>query len=146
MKHFFWKACHDILPINQNLFKKYVLQNPLCPICTREGETTIHALWSCPTTSDVWGFETNSMIKWTNSTPSIWFIWKQMVDNFNHQDLKLNVIILKQIWAKRNLVIFDDTFKSLISVIQKPHSLQPSWQIKVTILEDGSLLQLIKSN
>jgi hypothetical protein len=54
-KHFIWRACHDILPTRENLFRRKVLMKQDCPLCELEAETTCHFLWSCPSTRDVWG-------------------------------------------------------------------------------------------
>lgn len=54
VRMFMWQACSNILPTNENLLKRKVLPNPLCPICRREAETVGHALWSCPAAQDVW--------------------------------------------------------------------------------------------
>jgi hypothetical protein len=48
-----WKACHNILLTKENLFKRRVVDNKLCPCCEREEETTLHALWGCPSARDV---------------------------------------------------------------------------------------------
>ena len=51
---FLWKACNNILPTKENLFKRAVTQDDKCPICILELETIGHSLWSCPTAKDVW--------------------------------------------------------------------------------------------
>lgn len=45
-KHFMWRACHDILPTRENLMKRKIASDPLCPICSLEVETVSHILWS----------------------------------------------------------------------------------------------------
>jgi hypothetical protein len=55
VKVFMSRACHDILPTRVNLFKRKVVETSLCLCCKLGEETTIHALWSCPTSRDVWG-------------------------------------------------------------------------------------------
>jgi hypothetical protein len=54
-KNFIWRACHDILPTRENLQKRKVVNDPLCPVCGKEEETTVHILWNCPSAMDVWG-------------------------------------------------------------------------------------------
>ena len=54
-KVFLWGACHDILPTRENLRKRKIVEDPLCPICGLEPETTCHVLWECPAARDVWG-------------------------------------------------------------------------------------------
>jgi hypothetical protein len=53
-KTFVWRACSDILPTKEKLFQKHVTPDPLCPICSLEVETVMHALWECPSAKDVW--------------------------------------------------------------------------------------------
>lgn len=31
-----------------------IIDTNLCPICQREEETTVHVLWNCLATTDVW--------------------------------------------------------------------------------------------
>jgi hypothetical protein len=54
IKFFLWKACNDILPTREKLFKRKITLDPLCPICWRELESTCHILWNCPKTQDAW--------------------------------------------------------------------------------------------
>jgi hypothetical protein len=44
-KFFLWRACHECLPTRDNLWYKKIINDPSCPICMRETETTFHALW-----------------------------------------------------------------------------------------------------
>jgi hypothetical protein len=32
-KHFLWKASHEILPTCSNLFRRKIIDDPMCPIC-----------------------------------------------------------------------------------------------------------------
>ena len=53
-KHFLWRACHEILLSRDNLCFQKIIMDPSCPICEREPETSIHALWTCPALMDIW--------------------------------------------------------------------------------------------
>jgi hypothetical protein len=53
LKFFLWRACHNLLPTKQNLLRKGVVEDGLCPCCKIQEESTIHALWSCPSAQDV---------------------------------------------------------------------------------------------
>lgn len=46
VKTFLWEAGNDILPTKFNLFCRNIIESPLCPICQREDETVMHAIWS----------------------------------------------------------------------------------------------------
>jgi hypothetical protein len=54
LKNFTWKVSHNLLPTKANLFRKHIIANSLCPICTLSSETTFHILWSCPSFMAVW--------------------------------------------------------------------------------------------
>ena len=54
-KNFLWRVCHNSLATKENLLRRKVVNEPFCPFCLREPETTLHALWGCPAASDVWG-------------------------------------------------------------------------------------------
>ena len=47
---FLWQACNNVLPTKENLFKRKITNNPLCPVCLMEVEMIGHAVWSRTTT------------------------------------------------------------------------------------------------
>jgi hypothetical protein len=51
---FLWKACANILPTRDNLRRRGVVEESICPICKLELETVSHALWHCLAASNVW--------------------------------------------------------------------------------------------
>ncbi|XP_041016183.1 uncharacterized protein LOC121258706 [Juglans microcarpa x Juglans regia] len=58
-----WRACHESLQTNQNLVKRRIRENAMCPICQIERESVTHALWSCSSAQDVWGASLKSLQK-----------------------------------------------------------------------------------
>ncbi|XP_016206345.1 uncharacterized protein LOC107646692 [Arachis ipaensis] len=54
VKMIFWKAAHNILPVNVNLYQRRCAVKPSCTICQAENETVEHALLLCPWTRVVW--------------------------------------------------------------------------------------------
>lgn len=63
VKHFLWKASQNVLPTKKILFKKSILPNSTCPICTMEEENVSHVLWSCLVAANVWSYEQFSLTK-----------------------------------------------------------------------------------
>jgi len=59
VKVFSWKACNNILPTEENLFKRTVVSNTMCSICERDEKTVIHSLWACPAAQRCLGVWTN---------------------------------------------------------------------------------------
>lgn len=50
---FLLRACNNILPTKDNLKRKGVTQEDLCPICHRASEAVMHTLWECPGANDI---------------------------------------------------------------------------------------------
>jgi hypothetical protein len=51
-KNFLWRACQNILPTRDNLHKRRIILDHLCPVCGLEVETGFHILWQCPSAMD----------------------------------------------------------------------------------------------
>ena len=54
VQHFLWKACNNILPTKENLYKRRITIDYLCPLCRNATETVGHIIWSCESSKDVW--------------------------------------------------------------------------------------------
>lgn len=54
IKVFGWRAFHNILPTQENLVQKHVIEDDTYELCTRTKETTIHAHWECGVAQGVW--------------------------------------------------------------------------------------------
>ena len=54
IKIFSWRACLNILPTQDNLIRRRVMENARCCLCQQETETVLHVLWSCGVAQDVW--------------------------------------------------------------------------------------------
>lgn len=54
IKVFVWKACLNILPTRENLLKRRIHPNGLCPICEGELESVEDLLLFCDWTKPIW--------------------------------------------------------------------------------------------
>ena len=64
IKIFGWRAGHATLPTAENLTRRKVTSESNCPLCLREVETTVHALWDCTAVQDVWAGSIIKLQKW----------------------------------------------------------------------------------
>jgi hypothetical protein len=64
VKMFLWRALNNLLLTRQNLFKKGVTSDEMCPICGLEEESVSHIIWECQFARDVWGDVHARCIKW----------------------------------------------------------------------------------
>ncbi|XP_042969115.1 uncharacterized protein LOC122301804 [Carya illinoinensis] len=122
VKHFLWKACHDLLPTRMNLVKRKIIDSSLCPICEREEESTVHALWSCPSASYVWAENDSPVKKWACSVVNFMELWKKLNYCLEEEKVGLVACTLRRIWLRRNAVIFEKNFecpKVLTSIAQQ---------------------------
>jgi hypothetical protein len=54
MKVFMWRACSNALATKANLFRRKITEDPLCPMCGVQAETTGHILWGCSAAKAIW--------------------------------------------------------------------------------------------
>uniref|UniRef100_A0A803QDG1 Reverse transcriptase domain-containing protein n=1 Tax=Cannabis sativa TaxID=3483 RepID=A0A803QDG1_CANSA len=56
VKLFVWRLLSKAIPVAFSLFKKCVINSPLCPVCKMENETTKHALLDCSRVRKAWRY------------------------------------------------------------------------------------------
>ncbi|XP_035538467.1 uncharacterized protein LOC118343794 [Juglans regia] len=61
-KLFMWRVVSDLLHTRRNLWKKKIVEDPLCPICKMNEETVSYVMLACPAAIDVWE-DTLSLIR-----------------------------------------------------------------------------------
>lgn len=54
VKQFLWNISQNALPTMDNLHRRKIVPDPLCPICKHEAETIEHTLLLCPWTAQIW--------------------------------------------------------------------------------------------
>lgn len=118
VKMFLWKACSDILPTKEKLFKKHITLDPLYPICNLEVEMAGHILWSCPSARDIWFKCTIKVQKSPSEAADFMSILELLMDRTTMEELQLAVIVARQIWHKRNVVVFGGKFTSPTAILR----------------------------
>ncbi|XP_075473945.1 uncharacterized protein LOC142505003 [Primulina tabacum] len=51
---FCWRVAHNIIPTERNLLNHHVSVLDMCPLCHSNGDSTCHALFSCPIIKPCW--------------------------------------------------------------------------------------------
>ena len=54
VKTFLWRACSNILPTRDNLFRRKIQIDQICELCRQMRETCAYMLWECPFAQNVW--------------------------------------------------------------------------------------------
>ncbi|XP_042944592.1 uncharacterized protein LOC122278468 [Carya illinoinensis] len=109
-KMFLWRACQDSLPIYVNLFKRKVVSDPLRPICTREEESTLHALWNCEAAKDICCLCSKKLHKSSSSHLTMLVFFETLIEVLNADELQEFVVVARQLWLRRNSCIFNNHF------------------------------------
>lgn len=102
VKNFMWRACKNLLPTKENLMKKKVIEEPLCPICKFEIESTFHVLWDCVAAQDVWGVSRKFFQKCSFSVSDFFHVAEAVRDMGGGENFHLFSEISRRIWLRTN--------------------------------------------
>jgi hypothetical protein len=128
VKIFLWQACTNILPTKERLFKRHISDDPLCPLCGLATETTAHILWNCPSTKDVW-LECNARIqKCTSDEVDFLYIMEKLMERLDVDQMVLVATVARQIWFRRNSVVFGGDMVSPALVLQRAKDQVEMWR------------------
>lgn len=118
-KIFLWRACQNLLPTKQNLIRKGVGVDDLCPCYMLEVESMIHVLWSCPGAQDVWGCGFALIQKSPSSFSDFPELISYLLSKLNDDLMGLSVVIFHRIWLQRNRMVFEGQFSSPLKVFSE---------------------------
>jgi hypothetical protein len=110
VKLFAWRACQNLLPTRDNLYKRKVIQDPICPCCGLEVETVIYSLWSCPTAKDVWGDNLSCFQKCSSSQISFLLFLDFCFRIYDKEKVELLLVVARNLWLRRNSLLFEGCF------------------------------------
>jgi hypothetical protein len=119
---FLWKACNNILPTKENLARRGVTPDDKCPICKLERETVSHSLWSCQAAKDVWLECPMRIQKSPCDEDDFLSIFKRLGERLSVEDLRMLAYVARQIWFRRNGVVFKEVFQSPKEIIQAAYN------------------------
>ena len=112
IKLFLWRTCHNAIFVGENLFKRKIMNSPICPICSQEHETVEHASLFCPWTTPIWYSSQLQFLPTPNNVSRIdmWLVYlfeeiSKQID-FSEQRCALIATMLWLIWKDRNAYIF----------------------------------------
>ncbi|XP_035543600.1 uncharacterized protein LOC118347684 [Juglans regia] len=109
-KHFVWNALNNVLPTKNNLLKRKVTEDSLCPVCKREEKDVKHALWCCLAVADVWAEAESPVRKWRNQVQDFTSLWMELIKRLSKGCLERIVAIMRGIWGRRNAFVFENEF------------------------------------
>jgi len=107
---FLWRACNNILPTKENLHRRKIVTDPLCPICGREVESAAHSLWNCDAARAVWSEASRAIQKCAINDSDFFRIFCELYERLEIEDLELAAMIAQRLWHRRNQWVFENKF------------------------------------
>lgn len=106
VKNFLWRLFHNSLPTKANLYGRKIVNNNLCPLCQLELETSIHLLWNCRASNDIWAASPIPTHKWQRFFYDINSLWDKVTSCLEITLIEHVAIIFRHIWVRRNVFVF----------------------------------------
>ncbi|XP_042978176.1 uncharacterized protein LOC122308928 [Carya illinoinensis] len=106
-KLFIWRVANNLLPTKENLYKRKVIEEKMCPLCDAEEETIMHALWECPAANNLWGNNESCVKKWARFELNFMTLWEKFMDRLTKDQLEEMVVLLRKVWLRRNDWVFE---------------------------------------
>jgi hypothetical protein len=118
-KNFLWRACKDILPTRENLWKGKIITDPSCPLCDSAVESGFHILWQCPAAMDVWSLGNTKLQKSCFIGPDFIQVVQGVFKKCNQDELVQFVGLARRIWLRRNEVVHGGVFSHPRTILQQ---------------------------
>ena len=119
IKIFSWRACLDILPTQDNLIRRRVLESAWCCFCQQETESVLHVLWSCGAAQDVWVGSLGRLQKSSTAQNDFLQLITGLMAKLSSEEWNLFWVICWQIWHQRNMVIHGGVFQHPSSLAKR---------------------------
>ena len=87
VKNLIWRSGSDSLPSKSNLKKRKIPIDATCSICGLEPETSLHAIWSCPSLLQVWNVHFGWLVSEAGKASSFLDVLQLYFERCNHMDL-----------------------------------------------------------
>ena len=113
VKHFLWRAYHDILTTHFNLYRRKIRDSPLYTICLQDAETIPHILWQCPLTQNTWTTTWGPFHKMKNEMDNFAQLLTSIFSRLQPEAMMEWAVISWAIWSARNQFIFEKRQKPL---------------------------------
>ena len=101
IKHFFWRACRNILPTNYCLAKRKVSKWDGCAWCG-EKESSSHVPWDCKAAVEVWKESGFKFPRWKNNHRDFFDVFWKLKEEVKEIDWAMFATMAWSIWSNQN--------------------------------------------
>ena len=102
VRNFIWRSYRNAIPTKTNLVRKCVIDNSSCPLCHDHQEDVLHALWYCPTLSQVWEGDP----QWSFRGQTCFGTFQELLSHVIQTgcNVELFAMLVWTIWCRRNTI------------------------------------------
>lgn len=93
--------------------------DPSCIFCKLEGESTMHILWNCPSSNNVWGACAKKLQKCTKGGDSFLVLLEELIDKCKVEELELFGVLAWSLWFRRNKVVHGEKLRHQIHLSRR---------------------------
>lgn len=131
---FLWSLCQNAIPTRENLYRRRIIPEPLCPFCSTHMETTEHLFLLCKWTKPIWT-DPRINIHCQPSNIRRFDIWLMEVFQGKQglPEQELASTVFWNIWKSRNKFIFrakPPQTADLVDLAQEHQRNFSRWQIR----------------
>ncbi|KAK3193743.1 hypothetical protein Dsin_025053 [Dipteronia sinensis] len=144
---FIWRVCHGWLPTLSQLAKYGVHVGVTCPVCMRNLETIMHALWVC---SNFKAQRRNCLfsrvLEWTDNS-SFLDLMLACFHSLKHDELELLCVMFWRGWWIRNQVLHNSNVmcdKDVVSWSENYLASFRSANVREAVLSGSSLYAIVR--
>ncbi|KAM6560551.1 hypothetical protein CsatA_029790 [Cannabis sativa] len=99
---FLWRAIQDCLPVLDILYSRHISDSNICPLCHREKETILHALFHCKRPKKFWRLSNFVVGDLLHTHVSLKDIFLHISLIWSNLELEQFACILWSLWTERN--------------------------------------------
>ena len=111
IKIFSWRACLNILPAQEKLVRRRVMNEARCCFCQNEAKLVLHVLWGCGATQDVWAGSSSRFQKSSTTQVDFLQLVTSLMPKLSGEEWDLFWVTCWQIWHQRNTVMHGGVFQ-----------------------------------
>ncbi|XP_060961840.1 uncharacterized protein LOC133032039 [Cannabis sativa] len=126
VKNLLWRAITDCLPTCLQLVTKHVNISGLCPVCTNQAESIVHALLTCPFDMSCW--HTLGITYDTNHPYSFGGWFEKVLMALDEDIVSRAAMLCWAIWNACNLVVWKNKTSSQVEVIASAQTTVDHWR------------------
>ncbi|KAK6163630.1 hypothetical protein DH2020_000494 [Rehmannia glutinosa] len=113
-----WRLATNSLPLRQNLRRKKIITDTLCPLCDQDEETAIHWAIDCDFATQCWALSNLPHSAWNHRDRDVEIWLRNFHHNLDYNQWRLVMIILWYMWQQQNLKNVGDRFSNPFEVQQ----------------------------